>query len=266
MTAVDYRSPCRMVWDLAGRPDPTDGPNGQGVCALCGEHDTLHATIGPNFTDYRRLANVDGTRLCVACSWALGGKPPKTLRMWTVVARLDQPAPVVQLGDKASAPVSGQHLLLTNRRDLRPVASCLAWPPAYGSPWLAAVAESGQKHCVPFATVNHGDQRWTVTLDGVDITSAPGEWRHVLAHTAALRAARAAPARGTQSGSPAFTAAAVESGTAPVAAFADAHLVALWQHHIDRLRPWLGTPLLHLANLMITKEHADEYHHTYPAD
>lgn len=87
MVDVDVRSACRMIWSLAGRPAPAEPAKDNGPCALCDVEDTLHTKLGPNFTDYRRLANINGTSLCAACSWALGGKPPKTLRMWTVVAR-----------------------------------------------------------------------------------------------------------------------------------------------------------------------------------
>lgn len=255
---MSYTSPCRMIWDLAGQPDPTDPANGEGICALCGESGPLHMQIGPNFTDYRRLAYVDGTRLCAACSWALGGKPPKTLRMWTVVARLDQPAPQVALGDKTVPYVTGEYLLLTNRRDFRPVAATLADPPVDGSPWLVSVAESGQKHSAPFAPINHGAGEWTVTWDGTYITSHPTEWRHVLAHTSALRGYRTPD--GKWAG---FSAAAVESGQPPIAAL-KGDALHVWRSHAPHLAAYYGTPLLHLANLMITKETVDDYIRNYP--
>lgn len=78
---------CHILWDLAGRPAPTNPAKGDGPCALCGGTGPLHATIGSNFTDYRKLARIDGTRMCAACSWTFGGKPPYTLRMWSIVAR-----------------------------------------------------------------------------------------------------------------------------------------------------------------------------------
>jgi hypothetical protein len=252
VTAVDYRSPCRMIWDLAGRPAPTDPASGAGVCAMCGDSGPLHAKLGPNFTDYRQLVHVNGTRLCVACSWTFGGKPPRTLRMWTIVARLDQPAPAVNLGEKAIPYVSGDYLLLTNRKDMRWVAATLAQPPADGSPWLVAVAESGQKHCAPFTPINHGTDRWTVRLDGTDITSTPDQWRHILSHSAALRHAG-------------FSASAVETGQPPVVAL-EGDRLAVWCNHAPHLAAYVGTPLLHLANLMITKETVNDYRNTYPTN
>lgn len=237
---------CHILWDLAGRPAPTNPAKGDGPCALCGNTGPLHATIGNNFTDYRKLARIDGTRMCAACSWTFGGKPPYTLRMWSIVARFDQPAPPSQPG----AYVTGKHLHLTNRRDLRWVAETLACPPADGSPWLVAVAESGQKHAAPFTAVNHGAERWSIQLDGCDITSTPSEWRQVLARTVALRAAG-------------FAADGIETGQPPVAALTGERLTA-WRTHAPLLAPYRGTPLLHLANLMITKDTLDDYVAAYP--
>lgn len=355
----DYTSACRMIWDLAGHPAPTDPASGEGVCAMCSEHDQLHMQIGPNFTDYRKLAHVNGTRLCAACSWAFGGKPPNTLRMWTIVARLDQPSPLANLGTVAeegwslvadeyglasttqnpfddlvadehgqlqpltdeeidlftramnftleqresqwvktadlaqleeelgrqadpidlvgkveshrasvwSPPqvprtpyVYGDYLHLTNRKDMRWVAATLADPPDDGSPWLVSVAESGQKHSAPFTPINRGAKRWTVAWDGIDISSTPAEWRHVLSHSAALRGYHRPD--GKWAG---FSAAAVESGQPPVVALTGEAL-NVWRTHAPHLAPYHGTPLLHLANLMITKETMDDYIRDYPTN
>lgn len=239
---------CHLIWELAGGPPPTDSAKGVGPCALCGAEGPLHATIGPNFTDYRKLLRIDGTRMCQACSWTLGGRPPNTVRMWSVVARTDVPA----LPSRPGAYVTGKHLHLTNRRDLRWVAATLADPPGDGSAWLVAVAETGQKHTAPFTAVNHGNRRWSVQLDGCDITSDPSEWRPALARTAALRAAG-------------FRAEHIESGQPPVGTLTPDRL-SVWLTHAAELAPHFGTPLLHLANLMITKETVDHYVGTYPTD
>lgn len=312
----DYQSPCHMIWDLAGRPDPTDPASGDGICAMCGQHGPLHAKLGSSFTDYRQLAHIDGTRLCAACSWTYGGKPPKTLRLWSVVARLDQPAPradfgtmpdpawtliedpaahgqvdesrwvrindLTELAESRNVPAAsltlndivgnvetrlrddpppeiprrpyaeGEFLHATNRKDMRWVASTLAAPPADGSPWLVAVAESGQKHCAPFTAVNHGTGQWTVALDGYPITSTTGQWYTLLAHSAALRKAG-------------FGAAAIETGQPPLIALKDGGLEA-WRRHHPHLAAFVDTPLLHLTNLMITKETVDDYITNYPTN
>jgi hypothetical protein len=235
-----------MVWDAAGRPDP--GPvRREGVCGLCGMDGPLHGSLGGNFTDYRMLAVIGEDGLCAACTWVLSGRPPATLRMWTLVVRHDRPAAPSQL----NAYVSGEFLHATNRRDMTWVAATLADPPADGVPWLVAVAESGHKHTAPFATVNYGPGRWTVRLDGTDITADAAIWRDVLGHSTALRAA-GFPAVDVESGQPAMNRLKGDALTA-------------WRLHASHLRTHAGTPLLHLANLVITKETCEHYLTTYPA-
>ena len=72
----------------------------------------------------------------------------------------------------------------------------------------------------------------------------------MLAHTIALRAAG-------------FAADGIESGHPPVAALTGERLTA-WRTHAPPLAPYRSTPLLHLANLMITKDTLDDYATTYP--
>lgn len=235
---------CHLIWDLAGRP--TAAADRTGRCSHCALHGPIASTIGPNFTDYRLLAAMTGAGLCQACTWVFAGKPPNTLRMWSLVARADVVAPAVAHGKPPH--VSAPHLHLTNRRDLRWVAHTLADPPPCR--WLVAVAESGQKHTAPFARVNMGRGPWTVRMDGTDITSDPDQWRHVLAHTAVLR----------QAG---FSAAAVESGEPPMVALRGDGL-PVWRDHFTHVRGYSGAPLIHLANYMITKETVDDYCATYP--
>jgi hypothetical protein len=244
VTGQVWTHPCHMVWDLAGRPAPKDPPSGDGVCGLCAASGVGHGKLGPNFTD-RRIQDGPGDLLCAACTWVLGGKPPATLRMWTLVARTDRPCPPSQ----PTAHACGEFLHATNRKDTRWVAATLADPP--DGQWLVTYAESGQKHTLPFATVNVGGGAWTVRVDGADVTSTPGQWRTVLAHTAALRSAG-------------FSAAAIESGQPPIVALKGNGL-ALWRAHFDGvLAPFAGSGLLHLTNLMITKETSDHYITTYP--
>jgi hypothetical protein len=208
----------------------------------------LVTKLGPNFTDYRQLADRNATHLCVPCSWTMGGRPPAALRMYSIVARVDQPHPPVVFDKPPYA--GGEHLLLTNRKDMRWLATTLADPP--DGPWLIAVAETGQKHTAPFAAVNRGRSQWTVQMDAATISSDPQTWRHVLSRTVALRAAG-------------FSAAAIESGRPPFVALKKDGLAA-WQEHAPRLAPYVGAPLLHLANYMITKETLGDYTATYPTD
>lgn len=245
---TDWTHPCHMIWDLAGQPAPTETPTGHGTCAHCGQVGMLSAKLGPNFTDYRQLAHITGTALCPACSWVTGGKPPNTLRMWSIVARVDQPCPHPTFEKPPYA--SGEYLQLTNRKDMRWLAATLATPPP--GPWLVAVAETGQKHTAPFTAINHGHGPWSIRVDGAGVDADPDTWRLVLSRSAALRAAG-------------FSATAIETGNPPFIALKGDGL-AQWRSHAPHIAPHRDTLLLHLANLTITKETLDDHCATYPTD
>jgi hypothetical protein len=244
-----------MVWELAGQPRRDTLPASllPGRCAVCGaladETVPVKATVGnATFTDQYLLAVPSSGRTCYPCAWVMSGKPPDCLRTWTVAC-----APGLDLGPShpKSAPVvpaPGPGLLLTARNDMRPVARLLTSPP--GSPWCIAVAESGQKHALPWTPVNHGGGRWRVRMDALDVHGTPEVFRTVLGHAAALRAAG-------------FTAAEIEA-LDPGGKLRAATLPA-WREHAVPLSPWQRSPLLHLACFIPNKEHSEHYTSHYAA-
>lgn len=241
-----------MVWDLAGRPtratiktEPVPG-----ACAMCGSHTDVTLptakALGGNFTDQYLLARPDSHRVCYPCVWVCSGKPPDTVRMWTVLARPDMTVPA----SHPKAPFGTDHLWLTARNDMRAAVATLADPP--GGPWLLSVAESGQKHHVPYARINHGGGRWTVRMDALDITATPAEFAHVIGHVLRLREAG-------------FTATEIEH-LAPTPVRLDSERLPVWRHHAEQITGWAGSPLIHLAIFLPNKEHMDEYVRVYGAD
>jgi hypothetical protein len=256
MTAA-YPSGPRLVWELAGRPSVAVASvaelfaDVEAPCALCGSVESRTAptgkAVGGNFTDQYLLARPDSSRICEGCVWVCSGKPPATVRMWTVVARPDLPAPPSH--PKAVLP-SGSHVHYTARNDMRWVAATLCDPPA--GPWLVSVAESGQKHHAPYARVNHGAGRWTVRMDQVDVVALPGQFADVLARVVALRRVG-------------FTSGEIETGAPSVVHLSAPGGLDLWRAHGQPLAPYRRSPLLHLACFLPKKEHLDEYAHAYPA-
>ena len=246
-------SPTRLVWELAGSPQVTapataahlkDRP---GVCAMCGHTGPVTANadraLGKNFSEYGHLQRHDTPDVCPACLWCCSGKPPLTLRMWTIVA-----APGAYL--PASQPKAFIHdtpgLCLTSRANTRPVVNTLASPPA--GDWLISVALSGQKHVLPYAVVNHGDSRWTVRVEDHTVTATADQWRHV--HQSALGLRRlGVPADAVMAGEPRFVKTADQ--------------LATWRALNTGLQPWLGSSLLELALWTITKDIANDTA-TYP--
>src|SRR5690606_4428385 len=121
------------------------------------------------------------------------------------------------------------HLHFTSRADMRVVVNTLADPPE--GEWVVSVAESGQKHSLPYAVVNRGRARWRVRMDALDVDATPEDFRHVFAHVCALRA------RG-------FSAEDIEHLRMPIGRIKTGHDLAVWQHHAEALAPWRSSSLI----------------------
>lgn len=229
-----------MVWSAAGSPDPPEAlkvVDHPGLCAVCGEHadrtGPVKTALGKNFSDPYLLGRADSDRVCVACAWCCSGKPPATLRMWSLVVRPDAPPSA----EKAWLQVPG--LCLTSRGDPRPVSSTLLNPPA--GEWLVTVAISGQKHVVPFAHPNMGAGPWTVRMENTDVTSTPAEFATVIEAAAALRSA----GHSTQA------VLDLNPSMPTMRTIAD---VDHWRTWATVLAPYRRSPLLDLALWALTKE------------
>lgn len=235
-----------LVHALAGHPDPVasmakllcDTP---GVCAVCARHvertAEVNRALGANFTD-RGMFRADGSgRVCAACLWCCSGKPPATVRMWSIVAAPGQVLPASN--PKAWLQDTGG-LYLGARGDVTGalVDSVLCAPPE--GDWHVSVAQSGQKHVLPYADVNHGPTRWRVRFETVTITATPSQWVHVRSRALAIRRL-GVPEPAVLAGRPDFI-------RTPDA-------LAAWRDHNDALQPYLGSPLLSLALWTITKGH-----------
>lgn len=246
-----YPSGPVMVWELANRPRRQSLPaeDVEAVCGMCGSRaaETVHVkhTIAnKSFTDQYHLADPESDRTCYACAWVCTGRGMDQIRMWTVVARGDITVPP----SNPKAAFATDHLHFTSRADMRLVVATLTDPPP--GPWLVAVAESGQKHTLPYSVVNYGGGRWTVRMDARTITSTPTGFRDVFARVLALRAAG-------------FTPPEIEHLDPPMGRL-NAATLPIWREHATALMPWRASPLLHLAVFLPNKEHMDEYLDRYP--
>jgi len=236
----------RLVWELAGEPNVAaesvrrllDDSEETATCLICGSITCWSAdagkALGANFTDHSYRRYPGSTRICEACLWCCSGKPPATLRMWSIIAapgfRLPSSNPKAWIQDTLS-------LYLFNRSTPELLAAILADPP--DSEWVASVAISGQKHVLPYAEVNHGAGQWTVRVEDHNVTATPGQWATV--HYAAVRLRRlGVPAESVMQGIPQYIKTRDDLGT--------------WRALNDTLTPWLGSPLLDLALWTITKE------------
>lgn len=249
---MTYPNAAVMVWELAGRPHrATLGVTATaGVCAMCARHVEESAPArkwleGKSFTDPAHL-RARSDRVCEGCAWAVTGRGMDQVRMWTIVARTDRELPP----SNPKAAFDAPHLHFTSRADMRAVVDTLAHPP--DSEWVVSIAESGQKHSLPYAQVNRGRARWRVRMDALDIDATPDEFAHVFAHACALRAAG-------------HTAAEIEHLEPSFARLKTLDAITVWDHHATHLARWRSSPLMHLAVFLPNKEHLNEYRERFPA-
>ncbi|MGO4984836.1 hypothetical protein [Collinsella sp. Sow4_E3] len=207
------------------------------MCRMCGGSDLSTAAVdkalGTNWIDHSCWRRPDSTRVCAACLWACSGKPPATLRMWSIIAA---PGVVLPPKHEKCAMPDGAGLTLLNRSNPAPIADLLASPP--DGEWLVTIATSGQKHVLPYAHVNTGAGAWVVRMESTNVTSTPVEWATVRRHALELRRL-GVPAPAVMTGDP--------------AGIATADKLTAWVEHSTPLAPYLRSPLLDLALWTITK-------------
>ncbi|MBP7881147.1 MAG: hypothetical protein KAZ70_01790 [Actinomyces sp.] len=237
-------TPTRFVHDLIGQPPVTGATAAklkdvEAVCCVCGQTESRTApadrALGANFTDRSMFHAPQADRVCWACAAVCSGKPPATLRMWTVVAAPDRALP--PSAEKAAAWI-GQHdgVCLTSKADTTPLIDVLLDPPS--GEWLVSVAESGQKHVVPYATVNVGSSG-TIRMETLDIPYTREDWQHVFMHALVLRRL-GIPAADVLAGTPRYLKTRTD--------------LEVWLQHSDRLAVWVNSGLLRLALWAITKK------------
>lgn len=127
----------QLLWAHLSPPSQSGCVEMSGPCWVCGSpwdrglrRDEWQ---GENFTGQNKVRCPSSNWVCEACAWATAGRPPDTLRMYSHFfdgvdyRRLNK-------GDK---PVMRDFLRRKHAR-----------------PWFAAIADSGQKHVLPWTPVN----------------------------------------------------------------------------------------------------------------
>lgn len=129
-----------------------------GACYVCGGSIVRGLPrsrwMGANFTDQNRVAVPVSEWVCEGCVIVMAGRPPDTQRMFSHL-------------------VDGEHWLRCNKADKGRMRAWLRAVPKRG-PWFAAIADSGQKHLVPWAPINHPSFVGRVNFEGRIITL--GDW------------------------------------------------------------------------------------------
>lgn len=237
-------SASQLIWRSAGCPSGQRGELAEdvdGVCALCGHGDTATVALTvacppASFGGWQQMRWPSSDRVCRACTWAMEGKPPNTLRMWSILYRGDGVSGGIgpDMGDMCGA---------FNRSDLSAVLECLCWPP--DCEWSAGLAESGKVHIVPYMTVNRGAGAWSIRVDRVTFRSDPATTRRVVHHVSSLIDAG-------------FRVKAILDRNPPIRDLVKFGLDT-WKRHIEALGPLSAGQVERIAAMIIKKEKANEW-------
>jgi len=141
--------------DLGTSPDCADVASF--ACWVCGSPSSrgmpIHDWMGANFTGQNRVRAIDSTHVCESCVLVMAGRPPNTLRMYTVL--LDERGAVK-----------------LNKGQKPEIRAWLREP--HAAPWFAAISDSGQKHIIPWAPINHSDTSPLVAFE--EMVVEVGDW------------------------------------------------------------------------------------------
>lgn len=227
------------IWTSAGSPDVAGVVGTNDPCMVCGgdcERGGVPAkkAFGSNFSAHDQLAAPWSSHVCRACVWAMSGRPPDTLRMWTIVYREDahwlHPRP-------EKSPSLGARVYATNRADMREVLRLLVDPPA--CEWGLAVTVSMQIHIVPFTPLCSGARGCSGQFERERMSWTPSD------AVALCEAVRALVDAG-------FPKAEIETGETTAQTLRRAG-VALWRQHAPLLRRWANAALLRVV-VMATRK------------
>lgn len=235
--------PIELIYSLT-HDLPVQGKNAEafkenpGICCVTGKTETLTApanrVLGTNYGDRKLFNRPDSDLVGWPAAAVLSGGGVTTFRMWTIIATPGRALPASQ--EKAAAWLGETPgLCLTSKKDTTPVIDTL-WDPPAGE-WLIAVAESAQKHVLPYTQVNTGTTG-TVRFETLDVPYTQTNWRHVFTHALALRRL-GIPAADVLKGTPRYLKTSSQ--------------LTQWREHDTALTGWHNSPLLRLALWVITK-------------
>lgn len=177
----DVMTPARTLFTLAGSPpqDGCDAPTlGCPVCAQPCERSMPYARWqGATFTDQDKLRGHGlSNRICESCVW---------VHSWVVPPGHAPPEPGKKgVNLRLFWHAYDERGYVYGNKGSKPALRDWLRAPKVGA-WWCAIADSGQKHVIPWTPVNHGASQ-TVRFEQRNL--AIGEWSLVDAMTGALTA------------------------------------------------------------------------------
>ena len=239
----------QYIYRLAGSPDcrrPTYIATEGDVCCWCGMPDAVLCSakkvFGTHFTARVFMVNPNSPHACRACTWAFGGKPPDTIRLWSVVARTDIAAAPSNPKSSAIVGVSFDLIHCTTKGKAAEIIDVLIAPP--DSDWVCCIAESAQQHVLPYAVINRGSP-WKIRWENIDVAGDSKTFAEIIYHATALIGAG-------------FFRIDVLTGEPSLGRLGK--LITKWKEHDNYLSRLRGSPLFDLAVGLISKDTEGDYH------
>lgn len=232
-----------VIWEAAGRPDPRrKSAPASGQCYWCAAAIDVACrvddVISDSFTDQDQALVRASPLLCRGCAWSMTGRPPDTLRLWSIGYREDgAPWPA----NHSAAKDLGPRIHAQNKADPSAFRALLREPPSTGA-WVCSIADSGQIHTLPFAPVNGPGARYGVRYERSTIWTSAAEYRQI--DDAIRELMTAGFSKDDIAGTPSpyrLTGATIE----------------VWRRLQPALTPYRGGPLLDLALFLARKDKTD---------
>lgn len=171
-------TPSRIIWEMAGSPVADACIDAVDTCRMCARPMTSGMPFdkwqGSSFTDQNKVKCTSSNHVCAACIWAHSWVQPPGM----------EPAPAGKKGVCLRLfshcwDAHGYHYW--NKANKAEIRDWLRAPKS--PPWFAAVADSGQKHVLPYTPMNPG-QRGIIRFEERDVLA--GDWGRLDAMTAML--------------------------------------------------------------------------------
>lgn len=170
-------TPSRLLWIACGAPPspkagalPSHLPGDWSRCWVCagetrGRGSPIADWDGANFTGQTRVRYPRGQAICEPC-------------LWVMARNSDVPGLNGNWRNYSVLYAEGEPLVIRSKGDKPAVLAWLRRP--HAAPWFAALANSGQKHVVPYVPTNGaGRARALFDEELIDLPSSPEGWRIV---------------------------------------------------------------------------------------
>jgi hypothetical protein len=163
---MSHLSPTQIVWEAAGSTAVDRCETAEGVCYVCCGPVTRGQLVadwlGSSYTDQNRARHPMATHVCEACVFVhsrispVPGRPPKKGKKyggnWRNYAHLWESGVGYSNASKGEKPAIREFLEREHVGD-----------------WFAAIADSGQKHVLPFTPMNGPGRSGVVMLDDLRV-------------------------------------------------------------------------------------------------